>query len=176
MFRLLKGLIYTAGSIYAILHEEGNSILGHTEKWVPQLESYAKINDGTILYYLAQLCIFAIYLVPLIYLVKGVYFIFTCNLPEADGIFGKTRIGEFWDALSENKGNSEEKHIERIKGYRDSKLGMMGNEEAAKEYKKTAWIDGVTSGGGKNTERTKGYVNSKLGNMSNEGGYEWLKK
>lgn len=64
--------------------------------------------------------------------------------------------------------------ISNFKNYRDSKLGIMSNENAKNEYMKTAWVDSLDNGG-KNTKATKEYINSRLSSMSNETGYKYLK-
>lgn len=71
--------------------------------------------------------------------------------------------------------NSKYSNIEGILRYRNSVLGNMSNEKAAKEYAKTAWIDTYANNGESNTTKTIGYINSRLGAMSNQTGYEYLK-
>lgn len=66
--------------------------------------------------------------------------------------------------------------INRIKIFRNSRLGIMNNGDGKDEYMKTAWLDGLDNDSGKNVKEVKKYVNSRLNSMSNETGYEWLKK
>ena len=71
--------------------------------------------------------------------------------------------------------DEEYKSIERLKKYRDGKLSIMDNESAAKEYKKTLWLDGLGTTSGKSTKRAKKYINGKLSIMDNESAYKFLK-
>jgi hypothetical protein len=55
-------------------------------------------------------------------------------------------------------------------------MSTMTNAEGAEEYKKTAWVDGLTSDNGKHTQSLKRYIDSSLAAKTNEDGYNWLKK
>jgi hypothetical protein len=69
-------------------------------------------------------------------------------------------------------------HIQKLKDFRDSKLGSMSYEKGAKEYLQTAILDSIddNSSVGKHTRGTRNYINSKLGSMSYEKGLDWIKK
>jgi hypothetical protein len=66
-------------------------------------------------------------------------------------------------------------NIENLKRYRNAKMSTMSNSAAAEEYRKTAWIDGLSGVAGYQTKITRNYINAKLGNMSNENGVKWAK-
>ena len=176
MFRLLKGLVYLGVSGWLICHEFGTNELGSTHKWIPQLEKYASAQ-GWLFENAILLFVFALMVIPAIYVLKGAYFILTCNHEEADKVYGKP-LANFWSGLRFGRSSSDdggEDNIDRLKKYRASKMSVMNNEQSVNEYRQTAWLDGMTNNGGRNAQNTKRYINSKLSTMSNEQAYNWIK-
>ena len=110
------------------------------------------------------------------YFVVGLYYMLNFHL-ERNPVFENT-----WaDALRggsvtpQGLGGGNGSHINNIKNYRDSVLSTQSQSDGAKEYMKTAWIDGLDSIGGKHTNSAKNYINSKMATMDNSTAYEWLK-
>jgi hypothetical protein len=139
--RLLKGLIYTGLSLFVIFHEFGTNFLGAKEKWMPMISHWAE-NQSTFVYGLTKFLMFVAIVAALVYLVKGIYFLCTMHI-QKNGVFEVPLSVMFSKPVSgfEGQGNG----IDRMKQYRNAKMSTMTNAEGAEEYKKTAWVDGLTS-------------------------------
>jgi len=169
--RLAKGLLYAGLSLYVIFHEFGTNSLGSYHRWGEAISKWAKTQSGFVST-IADLLYFILILGALIYLVKGVFFLMSLNVEEVPAV--EVSLKELFRKPCTSSGDDTE-NIDRIKRYRDSKLAAMTNSDAAKEYKKTAWVDGLTSDSGPHTQATRRYINAQLAAKTNEQGYQWLK-
>jgi len=170
--RLLKGLIYTGLSLFFIFHEYGTNSLGSNHKWGDSVSVWAETQSGFV-QGASSLFMFVLGFAALIYLVKGVYFITSAHTGK-NPVFENSLREKFSKSCSGFDGDN--KNIERIKAYRESKLSTMMNSEAAEEYKSTAWIDSLAANGGKKAQATIRFIDSQLAARSNEDGYNFLKR
>jgi hypothetical protein len=171
--RLLKGVLYSGLSLYYMFHEFGTNWLGSNAKWNDLATSWAQSN-GDVALAIVPFLFFVLNIASLIYFIKGLYFLRTMHVEKLSTF--EMPLSELFRTPSCDTEDSEYSNIDKIKKYRDSKMTTMTNEQAAEEYKKTAWLDGLTSDSGKNTQSVKRYVNSSLAAKSNEQGYQWLKE
>ena len=72
--------------------------------------------------------------------------------------------------------NTNNKNIDDVKRYRNSKMAFMSNDDRAELIKQTGWVDGLDSYSGKRVEDTKSYINSRITFMSSESALDWLKR
>ena len=109
----------------------------------------------------------------LIMLIKGVYQILTFN-QYIDVYEGKNLLGVEVSQTHNVHGvaysNSSSSNVDKVYGYRNSKMTGMTPDKAAKLYIQTSKLGNNTTH--KNVE---GYINSKLGGMTPEKGLEFLK-
>ena len=159
--RLLKAIIYIGVTLifatsHGQIHDRFWSFLirgGYSEGW---LNAFGLLG----------------FLVAGFFLV-GLYFLFTFHLERHP-----TYEISWATALRRPTGrdiDTPNGNISKLQKFRDSKLGAMSQGTGAKEYLKTAWIDGLANGGS-NTSAAKRFVDSKLGSMSTSDGYNWIKK
>lgn len=170
--RFFKGIFFTGVSLFFIFHEYGTNYLGSNHRWRDMILSWGDAHSG-IFSTLASIFVFLMSFLSLIYLCKGVYFLFTCHMEKFAPL--DTSLAEKFKKPCSGYEDSDS-NIENFKKYRNAKMATMTNSEAAAEYKKTAWVDGLTSDNGKNTKSVKRYIDSQLAAKSNEQGYNWLKK
>jgi hypothetical protein len=164
--RLIKGIVYFISSIaFAYQFSLDDMLYGAFLGYgISNHDAYIALSTTTFVFNLS--CV--------VYAIKGFYYLRTWQF--ADGLprfeyKGKLRWGT-------TTGNSQNKYenIERVLQFRESLLGSRTNAEAAQEYARTSWVDGMLSRGGENTERTRAYIDSKLAGFTNFDGYEWLKQ
>lgn len=171
----LKGIVYLIISSCLIWHEFSGNDKG---KWIPQIVNWGSTNQ--YLDILVTVFLIIVNITVLVYWFKGLSLTFLMgNLTEEQ--YKETAWGNViwwskkkWYEYDYNT-SSNNSSIDKAKRYRESKFANMSNETKAKEYAKTAWIDGLDSNQGKNVESAKRYIDSKLSAMDNEAGYKWLK-
>lgn len=170
--RLVKGILYTGISLYTICHEFGTNWLGSNNRWRDSISEWAETQSDFVSW-MASFFIFLIVLFALIFFQKGVYYLFTINVETVPAVDTPLSV-----KFGKPCGHSDDEgdNIEKFKRYRDSKLSTMTNSEAAEEYKKTAWVDSISSDNGKHTQSVRRYINAKLSAKTNEQGYEWMKR
>jgi hypothetical protein len=171
--RLLKGLLYTGLSFFYAFHEYGTNSLGSKVKWNDLATSWAQ-NQGDVVVAIVPFLFFILNVAAFVYLIKGGYFLMTMHVEKISTF--EVPLSVMFSKPVSGYENSEFSNIDKIKKYRDSKMTTLMNSDAVGEYKKTAWLDGLTSDSGKNTQSLKRFVNASLAAKSNEQGYEWLKK
>jgi hypothetical protein len=123
-----------------------------------------------------------VFYITVLYLgVRGLFKVVTFNkVPEfAEGYSFRADIKRlwttsFWSDIDDFGGGSN-RGLDKFKAYRDSKLAGMGQKEAAEEYAKTAWVDGLTSNGSKQANRAQSYIDSALGGKGQAEGYSWIR-
>ena len=170
--RLLKAFCYTGASLFFIFHENGTNWLGSDVRWGELINRWGSKQSGFV-GGLAEFVVMAFSVLALIYLIKGYYYFNTLHI-EKNPVFENSIRDKFRKPCSGYDG--DESNLEKFKTYRDSKMSTMMNSEAAQEYKKTAWVDSLTSDNGKSTQSVKRYINANLAAKTNTEGYNWLKK
>jgi hypothetical protein len=170
--RLLKAVAYSGASVFIIFHEFGTNSLGADVRWRDTLSRWGE-SQSAFIEGLVSFLIFVVMVAALVYLVKGFYYFCSLNV-EKNPVFENSLKTKFSKPCSGLDGNSS--NIERMKQYRDAKLSIMENSLAAEEYKKTAWVDGLTMDGGKHTQTTKRFIDASLAAKTFEEGYLWLRK
>jgi len=108
------------------------------------------------------------YIIALYQLVKGCYHLATVQ----------TGYISMFEDKARGRGSSVSsgyQNIRRVLEYRNGLMQNMSNAQAAEEYRKTAWLEGMMTTGGSNMKRTAEYINGNLASMSNQAGYDWLK-
>lgn len=170
--RLVKGVLYTGIGAYTICHEFGTNWLGSNNRWKDSISKWAE-NQPDFISWLSSFFVFLMALIALVLFAKGIYYLCTMHLEEVPAI--DTTFAEKMRTPCTGYGN-EGNNIEKFKQYRDAKLSAMSNSAAAEEYKKTAWVDSLTSDNGKHTQSVKRYINSQLAAKTNEQAYEWMKR
>jgi hypothetical protein len=168
--RLVKGLAYLGTSTFVIFHEFGTNSLGSENKWMPQIESWAATQTNFVETLTMVLLIIAMIAV-LIYALKGVFYLTTLHI-EKHPIF-EVSFKQMMAPVGPSKNSVS--NLEKMQAYRDAKMSTMTNEDAAREYMKTAWVDSLISDNGRSTQSTKRYIDSCLSAKTNEDGYNWLK-
>jgi hypothetical protein len=170
--RLVKGILYTGISLYAICHEFGTNWLGSNNKWKDSISRWAE-NQPDFISWMSSLFVFLMTFIALALLAKGIYYLCSMHLEKVPAVDTPWSV-----KFAKPCGNSDDEgdNIEKFQKFRDSKLSTMTNSEAAEEYKKTAWVDSLSSDNGKHTQSVKRYINSKLSAKTNEQGYNWLKR
>lgn len=164
--------------MYIMWHEFGTPLSGN--EWIPQIEKWGE-QDPTRDFLATVFLLFGCITV-LVYFLKGLNFTFLSGHltreEYAQTPFGNLRwnLGSVFRISSYgSKSDPNRSSIENIKRYRDSKFSNMSNDQKAEEYKKTSWLDGLSSNDSHQASKAKDYINSKLSSMDNEAGYKWLK-
>ncbi|MFA5067047.1 MAG: hypothetical protein WC466_03280 [Candidatus Izemoplasmatales bacterium] len=158
--RLFKAIAYgTLGVLYIF------------RDWDVFFENWAKGQEGFAL----NMILFAKFVADvasLIFLVKSAYYFMTFHIEDHPC----DSVRDRWFAEGVPCSDEKETNLEKIVEYRKSKLSGMSNSDALKEYKKTAWVDGMLMSDNSSTHRgMRNYLDSKLAGMTNEQGYMWLK-
>lgn len=164
--RLIKGLLY-AGLAFAfcMFCNVGYDIYHYflDSGWTMEASSNARSIFNTV---------FGISAIA--FIVKGYFFIKTCHLQEVPEFEHDDVWGGWNSSTSVNTGQYSE--IGRVMTYRNGLMCGMSNQNAAKEFAATSWVDGMFSrNGNSETERALGYVNGRVAGMSNESALNWLK-
>ena len=104
-------------------------------------------------------------------MIKGIYQVLTFN-QYIDVYEGKNLAGYEISQTHNIHGipysNSSTSNIEKVYGYRNSKMAGMTPEKAADLYIKTSKLGGTVN------KQVEGYINSKLGGMTPEKGLDYL--
>jgi len=135
--------------------------------YISNLEYANAYESGRSLYFFENKGFF--YFVSLVLFLKG------CHLLWTSKYHGFIVQWNAW-TYSGDSGTGQYQNIDRVKAYRNSAMNLMTSEDAAKEFKQTAWLDGVDSCSGENAERAKKYINSTLSLKDNESALKWLKE
>ena len=162
--RFLKGFMRFFGTLALVFFVQYNFDLTHLQ-YVTQ--EYVKDNFGDI----GTLILFAGYLAILYYffyfLISGGYYMVTWEIPLP---MYESKSGKDSSVF----GNSAYPNINRVLKYREAKMGLMTNEQAAEYLMQTSKLDNLYGSNGPNTQRTLNYIEGKLGMMSNDKAIDFI--
>ncbi len=163
--RLLAGIIRIAICIYWL------NISTNYESKVFYYFTDLNYSNSDVNFY-TGLIFFIPNILTVYFFVQGMYYLFTWNIGSLP-IWENRKAGS--GIVINNEIPSSLNNIQSVLNYRNSKMNAMSNKKAAKEYLKTAWLDGLMNTNTNNTQEAIRFLNSKLGSMGNEQGLKYIK-